>query len=151
MADDFAELINQLPGDHWVKHMGVKITRATVDEVHCEWEVSERHLQNYGIVHGGVHCGVIETLASIGAHLFAMAREQRVVGLENHTSFLRAVSGGRLTAEARPVTRGRTTQVWEGWVRDPDGKLVARGTVRLLCLGKSERLAGIALEPGNAG
>lgn len=151
MADDFAELINQLPGEHWAKSMGLKITRATVDEVHCEWDVTEHHLQNYGIVHGGVHCGVIETLASIGAHLVAMPREQRVVGLENHTSFIRAVRGGRLTAEARPVTRGRTTQVWEGFVRDPEGKLVARGTVRLLCLGESDKLAGEALTSGNAG
>jgi len=151
MAEDFVELINQLPGDGWVKHMGVRFTRATLDEVRCEWEVQERHLQGYGIVHGGVHCGVIETIASVGAHLVAMARGQRVVGLENHTSFIRAVSGGKLTAEARPVTRGRHTQVWEGWVRDADGKLVARGTVRLICLDQNEQLAGRSLEPGNAG
>ncbi|HVE84637.1 MAG TPA: PaaI family thioesterase [Myxococcales bacterium] len=151
MAEDFAELLNQMPGDNWVKYMGVTITRATVDEVHCEWEVSDRHLQNYGIVHGGVHCGVIETIASVGAHLVAMSRGQRVVGLENHTSFIRAVSGGKLRAEARPVTRGRHTQVWEGWVRDADGKLVARGTVRLICLSQSETLAGKPLEPGGAG
>lgn len=150
MAEDFSELINDLPGNGWVKHMGVRITRATVDEVHCEWEVAERHLQGYGIVHGGVHCGVIESIASIGAHLVAMSRGQRVVGLENHTSFIRAVRGGKLRAEARPVTRGRTTQVWEGFVRDEEGKLVARGTVRLICLGESDELAGGALEPGKA-
>ncbi|HYV49426.1 MAG TPA: PaaI family thioesterase [Myxococcaceae bacterium] len=151
MAEDFAELINQMPGNGWTKDMGVRITRATVDEVHCEWEVQEKHLQGYGIVHGGVHCGVIETIASVGAHLVAMSRGQRVVGLENHTSFIRAVSGGKLTAEARPVTRGRHTQVWEGWVRDAEGKLVARGSVRLICLEQTEKLAGRALEPGNAG
>src|SRR5262245_60610837 len=139
-----------MPGDGWVKAMGVKITRATVDEVQAEWEVKEHHLQGYGIVHGGVHCGVIETIASIGAHLVAMSREQRVVGLENHTSFIRAVRGGTLRAEARPVTRGRTTQLWEGWVRDGDGKLVARGTVRLVCLGASDQLAGVSVEPGKA-
>jgi len=80
MAEDFAQLINDMPGNGWVKNMGVRITRATVDEVLCEWEVQERHLQGYGIVHGGVHCGVIETIASVGAHLVAMARGQRVVG-----------------------------------------------------------------------
>ncbi|HEY8211705.1 MAG TPA: PaaI family thioesterase [Myxococcaceae bacterium] len=151
MAEDFAELINQLPGDGWVKHMGVRVMRATTDEVTCEWEVQERHLQGYGIVHGGVHCGVIETICSVGAHLVAMARGQRVVGLENHTSFIRAVSSGVLKAEAHPVTRGRHTQVWEGSVRDAEGRLVARGTVRLICLDASEQLAGRHLEPGNAG
>jgi 1,4-dihydroxy-2-naphthoyl-CoA hydrolase len=134
MSDDFAQMINGLPGNHWVKAMDLVITHATADQVQCEWDIAEKHLQGYGIVHGGVHCGVIESLASIGAHLVAAPRGQRVVGLENHTSFIRAVRSGRLRGTARPVTRGRSSQVWEGVIEDSDGKVVARGTVRLLCL-----------------
>ncbi len=135
MADlpDLADQINAR-ADGWVHAMGLVITRATADEVTCEWQVAEQHHQGYGIVHGGVHCGVIETLASIGAHLVATARGQRTVGLENHTSFIRAVRSGRLRGRATPVTRGRTTQVWEGTIVDDDDKIVARGTVRLLCI-----------------
>lgn len=135
MSDDFAEAMNRLPG--WVREMGVTILKASPDEVTCEWEVTEKHHQAYGIVHGGVHCGVIETLASIGAALVALPRGQRVVGLENNTSFIRAVHSGRLTGNARPVTRGRTTQVWEAWVRDEKKNLVAQGRVRLLCVDQS--------------
>jgi uncharacterized protein (TIGR00369 family) len=102
--------------------------------VRCEWEVGPQHLQGYGIVHGGVHCGVIETLASVGAAVVAMARGQAVVGLENSTSFIRAVRSGRLHAEARPVSRGRTTQVWEASIWDEHEHVVALGRVRLLCL-----------------
>jgi 1,4-dihydroxy-2-naphthoyl-CoA hydrolase len=133
MAEDFAAMVNALP-DGWVKAMGIVVTRATADEVECEWTVEEKHQQAYGIVHGGVHAGVIETLASIGAALVALPRGQRVVGLENSTSFIRAVRGGKLRALARPVTRGRTSQVWEAWIRDEEGKLVASGRVRLLCV-----------------
>ena len=132
MADQNADLMNRLPG--WVKEMGITILTASTDEVTCEWEVQGKHLQGYGIVHGGVHCGVIETLASIGAALVAHPRGQRVVGLENSTSFIRAVRNGVLHAVARPVTRGRTTQVWEAHVRDADERLVAQGRVRLLCV-----------------
>lgn len=138
MSDDFAEAMNRLPG--WVKEMGVTILTASSDEVTCAWEVTEKHHQGYGIVHGGVHCGVIETLASIGAALVALPRGQRVVGLENNTSFIRAVRSGRLTAKARPVTRGRTTQVWEAWIRDEQENLVAQGRVRLLCIDESHPL-----------
>ncbi|HEX9102624.1 MAG TPA: PaaI family thioesterase [Polyangia bacterium] len=126
-------MVNEMPGG-WVKAMGIVVTRASVDEVECEWTVEDKHYQGYGIVHGGVHAGVIETLASIGAALVAMPREQRVVGLENNTSFIRAVRTGKLRGTARPVTRGRTTQVWEAWIRDEEGKLVASGRVRLLCV-----------------
>ncbi len=139
MSDDYSAMVNQLP-DGWVKAMGIVITRATPDEVACEWEVSEKHHQAYGIVHGGVHCGVVETLASIGAALVAMPRGQRIVGLENNTSFIRAVRSGKLHGVARPVTRGRTTQVWEASIHDSDGKLVASGRVRLLCLAEGQAL-----------
>jgi len=138
MSDDFAEVVNGLPG--WVREMGVTILTASADEVTCAWDVAEKHLQGYGIVHGGVHCGVIETLASVGAALAAMPRGQRVVGLENTTSFIRAVTAGRLTGMARPVTRGRTTQVWEAWIRDRQENLVAQGRVRLLCVDEDRPL-----------
>ena len=138
MADDTTAAINELPG--WVRDMGIVITRASADEVTCEWEVAEKHHQGYGIVHGGVHCGVIETLASIGAAMVAHPRGQRVVGLENSTSFIRAVRSGRLYGLAQPVTRGRTSQVWQAWIRDAEQRLVAQGHVRLLCLDRDREL-----------
>jgi len=140
MSEDLAAQINRAPGNGWVKAMGLVITHASVDEVRCEWDIDERHHQGYGIVHGGVYCGVIETIASIGAHLVAMGRDQRTVGLENHTSFIRAVRSGRLRAVARPVTRGRTTQVWDGVIHDAADQVVARGTVRLLCIANDQPL-----------
>ena len=138
MAEVTVDWLNQLPG--WVREMGIVILSASADEVTCEWEVGEKHQQAYGIVHGGVHCGVVETLASIGAALVARPRGQRIVGLENSTSFIRAVSSGKLHAVARPVTRGRTTQVWEAWIRDSNEQLVAQGRVRLLCLDENKAL-----------
>jgi len=138
MTTDFVTMINALPG--WVKEMGVVLLTATADEVSCEWEVSEKHHQGYGIVHGGVHCGVIETLASVGAAVVAHPRGQRVVGLENNTSFIRAVRSGKLHALAKPVTRGRSSQVWEVWIRDAQEQLVAQGRVRLLCIDEKQAL-----------
>jgi uncharacterized protein (TIGR00369 family) len=140
MIEDLAEHVNRMPSG-WVKEMGITILKATPDEVSCEWEVTDKHHQGYGIVHGGVHCGVVETLASIGAALVALPRGQRVVGLENSTSFIRAIRSGKLHAVAKPVTRGRLSQVWEAWIRDEDERLVAQGRVRLLCF-SDERAVG---------
>ena len=138
MSDELADRVNALPG--WVKEMGIVILTATPDEVTCEWEVAEKHHQGYGIVHGGVHCGVVETLASIGAAAVAHPRGQNVVGVENNTSFIRAVRSGRLRGLAKPVTRGRTSQLWEVWIRDEKEQLVAQGRVRLLCVDKDRAL-----------
>jgi 1,4-dihydroxy-2-naphthoyl-CoA hydrolase len=142
MSQDFAERLNELP-EGWLQAMGVTITHATQDEVRAELTVGPEHLQGYGIVHGGVHCGLIESLASIGAALYALPRGQTVVGLENNTSFVRAVrTGARLRAVSTPVTRGRKTQVWEARVLDDEDRLVATGRVRLLCLERDQQLAG---------
>jgi len=66
-----------------------------------------------------------------------------VVGLENNTSFIRAVRAGtRLRAVATPVTRGRQTQVWAASIVDDGDRLVATGRVRLLCLASDQSLAG---------
>jgi uncharacterized protein (TIGR00369 family) len=143
MADNFADLINAQP-DGWVSAMGLRFVSVTLDEVVAELVVGKPHLQPHGIVHGGVYCGMVETVASVGAGINARARNgQTVVGLENTTSFLRAVrSGATLRATARPLTRGRRTHVWDVTVGDETGKVVATGRVRLLCLEAGSDLAG---------
>ncbi|MFW6052227.1 MAG: PaaI family thioesterase [Myxococcota bacterium] len=123
------------PQGGWTGVMGMRLVQVTKDEVVGEWEVDERHLQPMGIVNGGVHCTAVESLCSTGAYLNVMDQGKVVVGLDNHTSFVRAVRpGAKLRAVARPITRGRTAQLWEAEVRDADGKLVATGRVRLLCM-----------------
>jgi uncharacterized protein (TIGR00369 family) len=142
VAEEFSKQLNAIP-EGWVSAMGMTITHATKDEVRAELTIGTQHLQGYGIVHGGVHCGIIETLSSMGAYLFARERGQHVVGLENNTSFIRAVrTGAKLHAVATPVTRGRQTQVWQAQVLDEDERLVATGRVRLLCLEPDQSLAG---------
>lgn len=120
----------------WGRAMGLVFTHASGERVEAEWTVGAEHLQPYGIVHGGVHCGVIESVCSIGAALAAAERGHKggVVGLDNHTSFIRAIrTGVKLVAVAMPVTRGRTTQLWEAEIRDGE-RLVATGRVRLLAV-----------------
>ena len=142
MADDAADYITQNLGG-WNNAMGLRFVRATADECVGELTVGPQHLQPYGIVHGGVHTGIIEAACSTGAAVAAMARGQSVVGLENATSFIRAVRAGTLRATARPVTRGRRTQVWETVITDAEGQTIATGRVRLLCLDPGASIAGV--------
>jgi len=65
-----------------------------------------------------------------------------VVGLENHTSFLNAVREGKLRATARPLMRGRRTQIWEATVSDANGRAISSGRVRFLVLEAGSSLAG---------
>ncbi|MGY1820479.1 PaaI family thioesterase [Geodermatophilus sp. SYSU D00079] len=85
----------------------------------------------WGVVHGGLYCTVIESAASIGASAAVVDRGQFAVGVNNNTDFLRACTTERLDVVAEPVQQGRTQQLWQVLLTRADGKLVARGQVRL--------------------
>ena len=87
-------------------------------------------------------CGA-SRLASVGGALWFGGRSEggHVVGVSNHTNFLRAVREGVLDVEATPVHRGRTQQLWQVAVTDEAGKLVARGEVRLANI-SAEQIGG---------
>ena len=142
MADETRLSQPWLPDRGYDGAMGFRILSATRDEVIAEYDVGEHHLQPYGIVHGGVHCGIVETVCSTGAAMDALPRGQSVVGMENHTSFVRAVRQGRIRVTATPLQRGRRAQLWEAISRDEQGRIVSTGRVRLICLDAGSELAG---------
>jgi 1,4-dihydroxy-2-naphthoyl-CoA hydrolase len=112
---------------------GIELTEASVDHAEGRLEINEDHQQPYGVVHGGVYCTLVETLASTGAALWAMDQGMAgAVGVSNKTDFLRPVTEGVLLGRATPVHRGRTQQLWQVDItRESDGKLVAQGQVRM--------------------
>lgn len=117
----------------FVRHLGVQFDEVGPDKVVATWTARPELHQPYGIVHGGVHCSVIETLASVGAAYWMAEQnpEGKVVGVNNNTDFYRAVREGTLTSTATPLHRGRSQQVWLVETMDADGRLAARGQVRL--------------------
>ena len=114
----------------FIDHLGVEFVETTGDRVVATWTAAPKLHQPYGIVHGGAHCSVVETLASVGAGLW-LGERGKVVGVNNSTDFYRAVREGTLTSTATPVHRGRSQQVWLVETVDEDDRLVSRGQVRL--------------------
>jgi uncharacterized protein (TIGR00369 family) len=118
-------------GGEFVNYVGLEFLELTGDKVVASWTAGPHLHQPHGIVHGGAHCTVVETLASMGATVW-LGERGRVVGVNNNTDFYRAVTEGALTSTATPVHRGRSQQVWlVETVIDADGRLASRGQVRL--------------------
>jgi 1,4-dihydroxy-2-naphthoyl-CoA hydrolase len=110
--------------------LGTEYVELTADLVVLRCPVTPELMQPHGIVHGGVYCSLGETAVSIGGSIW-LGDRGRVVGVANHTNFLRATREGVLHARATPVHRGRSQQLWRHEVADEAGKLVAVGEVRL--------------------
>jgi uncharacterized protein (TIGR00369 family) len=117
-------------GKGFLDHVGATVAEATADRVVLELDVEPLHLQPAGVLHGGVHCALVETAASIGGHVWLDGRGT-VVGLSNRTDFLRPFAAGQLTATASPIDRGPAQQLWLVEITDSAGKAIARGEVRL--------------------
>lgn len=120
--------------DGWGEQVGQKLLEVTPERVRARIEITARHHQPYGIVHGGVYCSIVEGVASVGAGTAGRkAGVAGVVGVANATDFLRSHSAeqGALLAEGRPVHTGRSMSIWQVEIRrESDDKLVARGQVR---------------------
>ena len=124
----------------FVGHTGIELIEASADKAAGRLVISENHHQPYGLVHGGVYCTMIETLASTGAAVWAMENGMAgAVGLSNTTDFIKATKEGVLVGEATPIHRGRTQQLWQVTIiREEDGRLAARGQVRLQNVASTE-------------
>lgn len=112
--------------------LGLRYLDITADGARAQLEIRDRLLQPWGIVHGGVYCAIVESLASVAGQVWLSENGGgTVVGVNNNTDFLRSISSGTVYAESTPIHRGRRTQLWLTTITDASDRTVARGQVRL--------------------
>ena len=115
----------------FVAAMKFEVTEATGTRVTGHVDLGPDQHTPWGVVHGGLYCSIVESAASIGASTAVAEHGQFAVGVNNNTDFLRAMTEGRVEVVAEPIQQGRTQQLWQVLLTRADGKLVARGQVRL--------------------
>ena len=130
---DVIERIRAHSGIGFGGNIGIEYTEVTPDRVVVTVDVKPHLHQPYGIVHGGVYCAIVEEVASVAGAVW-LGGEGKVVGVNNSTDFLRAVTEGTLTATGTPVHRGRSQQLWRVEIADDHGRTAAVGQVRLATL-----------------
>jgi uncharacterized protein (TIGR00369 family) len=114
-----------------------KVHELTGARVRATMTLTEEHHQPFGIVHGGFYALAVEGIASYGANAAVAGEGKYAVGTSNTTDFLRPVSHAEVEIVAEPIFQGRTQQLWEVSIsRTDDGKLVAKGKLRLQNLPK---------------
>ena len=83
-------------GKGFDNELGLEYIELTPDGGRARLEIKDKLLQPWGIVHGGVYCSIIEGLASISGQVWLLENGGgHVVGVNNNTDFLRAISAER--------------------------------------------------------
>jgi uncharacterized protein (TIGR00369 family) len=106
--------------------LGFRFDEVSAGRARLRMDVDQRHLNADGIVHGGLLPALADAAMGSAARTLHGERAQ-LLTVESSLRYLRAVEGGRITAEARVVKAGRRVAFMEVDVADSGGELVARG------------------------
>lgn len=120
------------------EHLGVEYLELGPGRVTARVEVVESLKQPFGIVHGGVHSALAESVASKATN--DAVRHEDLVGLGQaiETKFLRPIGDGHVNAEARVRHHGRTTWVWDVELSDDLGHVCALARVTIAIRPRSD-------------
>ncbi len=134
-AKDVADLFRPRFDRRFIKAMGIRLERWLPGLCELSLALDERHLNNVGVVHGGVLVALIDTACSLAA-TYAPSLEERhgAVSIGLTSQFLASPKGRALRAVGRRKGGGRRLWVCHAEVQDEDGTLVAYGDVTLKIL-----------------
>lgn len=104
-------------------HLGIEFLELGEDFLSGRMPVDHRTRQPFGILHGGAHVVLAETLGSMGANL-TLADGSYAVGLDINSNHLKSIKEGWVYGTAKPIHIGGTTQVWEIKICDENGVLL---------------------------
>ncbi|MDO5020858.1 MAG: PaaI family thioesterase [Lachnospiraceae bacterium] len=107
--------------DHFATENGAVIEEVREHYARCSVELTERHFNAAGGVMGGVHFMLADFAFAVATNWNGMG----VVSLSSTISYLGAVKGKKLIAEAECIKEGRTTVYYRVDVTDDFGNRIA--------------------------
>jgi len=105
--------------------LGIEFDGAEEGIVRAHINLEQKHFAPNGYVHAAAVIGLADTAAGYGCLLSLPEGGTGFTTIELKTNFLRSAREGTITCEARLVHGGRTTQLWDATVSDPEGRPMA--------------------------
>lgn len=108
------------------KTLGLEMTDFGDDFLEARMPVTEKVLQPFGVLNGGVSCLVAEIVASVASNICA-PEGFKAVGQQLNASHLRpAFPGDTITARATNIHTGKRSQLWDVTIVNNQQKLVCK-------------------------
>lgn len=116
---------------HYFKHESMRIKDLKYGESFLELNIEKKHLQAYGMVHGGVFGAIIDAAGwwavytKVKAGLNAFTAEMKL-------NYLASANSGKFIAHGNCIKLGNTLGLGEATVKNENGKILAHGTVTVI-------------------
>jgi len=105
--------------------VGVEIDDVADGVVHAKLPLRDEHMAPNGYLHAAAVIALADTACGYGCILSLPEGGIGFTTIELKTNFVRSAQTGTITCEARLVHGGRTTQLWDATVSDPEGRTMA--------------------------
>jgi 1,4-dihydroxy-2-naphthoyl-CoA hydrolase len=123
---DLVGALNRLGGGFLPGLIGLQITRAEPGRVEAQLPIRPDHLAPNGYLHAATVIALADTCCGYGCRMALPEGAAGFTTVELKSNFLRTLTRGTVTAAARQMHGGRTTQVWDAEVTDAaEGRVLA--------------------------
>ena len=125
--------------------LSMQIRGLSWGESQLEILVQEKHLQPFGMVHGGVFASLIDA-AAFWAVYTQVPDELGMTTVELKLNYLAPLSTGRMLARGKSLRVGKTLCLGEAGIMDEEETLLAHGTSTMMIL-KDLKIQGVTQGP----
>ncbi len=115
------------------KLLSMRLAEVEIGRSLVEIDLDEKHLQPFGVAHGGVFAAIIDA-ACFWAVYPEADEDLGMTTVDLKVNYLAPASAGKLIAEGRCIKLGKTLGVGEATVTDGNGKILAHGTSTLMVI-----------------
>jgi len=129
---------NKILPNTLMETLSIKVTEIGDNFVVAKMPVTPAVHQPDGILHGGASVALAESVGSIATYLFVDTDNYIVRGLEISANHLKSIKEGFVTATAKPIHLGRTTQLWEIKITDDANNLISLCKLTAIVLPKKK-------------
>ncbi|MGD8665730.1 MAG: PaaI family thioesterase [Desulfobacterales bacterium] len=125
------EIVNICP---YFELLSMKLVDVGIGYSSLEIELAHKHLQPFGVVHGGVFASIIDAAAFWSVYYGIEDPDVGITTVDLKLNYLAPAVSGKLIASGRQIKVGRTLGYAEANVTDQQGKILAHGTSTLMIL-----------------
>jgi len=125
------EIVNSCP---YFELLSMKLLDVGIGYSVLEIALAKKHLQPFGMVHGGVFASIIDAAAFWSIYLGLEDRTAGLTTVDLKLNYLAPAASGKLIARGRQIKVGSTLGYAEAEVTDETGKILTHGTSTVIIL-----------------